>query len=275
MRHAKRTWPKWSAPALMLGLLAAAAVPAAGATPAPLDSTGTVRIVLSYRNAEGERVRLPGVEVLLLEVSPGRHMGPIWHQRGHERYVCSNANGVATFRDVPAGISLWAVAGVGHPGVCANAEFLNPSNGKKLLSVDWRKVGGGGFYSPFSIMPDEVRGISIFVPTPARQDEICGGFWATWIGTPGNDVFRSTGDEADVVIAGEGNDIIDSGDGWDVICAGPGNDIVRASEDGDVLFGEGGADTLNGQSGADWLFGGEGADACYRGEWLAGCEATD
>ena len=30
-----------------------------------------------------------------------------------------------------------AVAGVGHPGVCANAEFLNPSTGKKLLSVDW------------------------------------------------------------------------------------------------------------------------------------------
>ena len=275
MRHATPIWSRWGAPALLAGLLAAAAVPVAGAAPAPQTNTGTVRIVLSYRNAEGERVRLPGVEVLLLEVSQARHMGPIWHQRGHERYVCTNANGVATFRDVPAGISLWAVAGVGHPGVCSNAEFLNPSTGKKLLSVDWRKVGGGGFYSPFSIVPDEVRRISIFVPTPAKQGEICGGFWATWVGTADNDEFTSTGDEADVIIAGEGNDTINSGDGWDVICAGPGNDIVRAGEDGDIVFGDGGRDTLNGQSGADWLFGGEGADACYRGEWLAECEATD
>ena len=143
MKHAKRIWPRWSAPALLLGLLAAAAVPAAGATPAPLSSTGTVRIVLSYRNAEGERVRLPGVEVLLLE---GLSRPGTWAPSGTS--AATNATSAPTptgsppSATCPAGISLWAVAGVGHPGVCSNAEFLNPSNGKKLLSVDWRKVGG-------------------------------------------------------------------------------------------------------------------------------------
>src|SRR4030065_2279634 len=129
MRDAKGPWSRWGARALLAGLLAAAAVPASGAAPAPQTTSGTVRIVLSYRNAEGERVRLPGVEVVLLEVPQGRHMGPIWHQPGHEHYVCTNANGVATFRDVRAGISLWAVAGVGHPGVCANADVLTPPPG--------------------------------------------------------------------------------------------------------------------------------------------------
>jgi len=272
MRQRKSTKSVWTGAALLLGLLLAAALPAAAAATGRQGDTGTVRIAVSYKDAAGRRLRLTGVEVLLLEVTPGRHMGPVWHPRGNERYVCTNANGVAVFRDVPAGADLWAVTGVGHPGVCANAQYLNPSNGKKMLSVDWRKVDGGGYYLPFLVGAGEVRTISLLAPTPPEQDEICGGFYVTWTGTPGDDVYLGT-PEADVIIAGEGNDRIDGGGGWDVICAGPGQDVVRGGADGDVLIGEDGRDILIGGTGADWLFGGPGSDTCRSGDSAAECES--
>ncbi len=272
MRQRRSAKSVWTGAALLLGLLLAAALPAAAAATGRQGDTGTVRIVVSYKDGSGHRLRLAGVEVLLLEVTGARHMGPVWHPRGNERYVCTDANGVALFRNVPAGVSLWAVTGVGQPGVCTNAEYLNPSNGKKMLSVDWQKAYGGGHYLPFFVVPGEVRTISLLARTPPEQDEICGGFYATWIGTPDDDVYNGTV-EADVIIAGEGNDRIDGGEGWDVVCAGPGNDVVRGGADGDVLIGEDGRDILIGGTGADWLFGGPGSDTCRSGDSAAECES--
>lgn len=273
MRRRERARSVWGVTVLLMGLALAAAVPASGSTAGRLGDTGMVRIVVSYKDGSGHRLRLAGVEVLLLEVTPGRHMGPVWHPRGNERYVCTDANGVALFLNVPVGANLWAVTGVGQPGVCANAEYLNPANGKKMLSVDWHKVYGGGHYLPFFVAAGQVRTISLLARTPPEQDEICGGFYATWIGTPGDDVYNGTV-EADVIIAGGGDDRIDGGEGWDVVCAGPGRDVVRGGGDGDVLFGDDGPDTLIGGPDPDWLFGGAGVDTCRGGDPAAGCENT-
>ena len=262
----------WATSAVLAGLLLAAAVPAAGTVTARQDEVGAIRAVVSYRDSAGNRLRLAGVEVVLMEVTPTpKHPGPIAHPPGYERYACTNAQGVAVFSDVPTSADLWMVTGVGHPGVCPNAEYLNPSSGKKMLSVDWQRVYGGGQYTPFSVAPDETRTIRMMARTPAKQREICAGFYATWIGTPGDDVYAGT-KSADVVIAGKGNDSITTRGGWDVVCAGPGNDVVHAGDRGDLIFGEEGNDLLKGQEDVDWIFGGPGTDTCLTAEFVAGCE---
>ena len=262
----------WTTPDVLAGLLLAAAVPAAGTVPARQDQVGAVRAVVSYRDPAGNRLHLAGVEVVLMEVTPTpRHLGPIPHPSAYERYACTNAKGVAVFGDVPIGADLWVVTGVGHPGVCTNAEYLNPSNGKKMLSVDWQGVYGGGQYAPFTVAPDETRTVRMMARTPAKQRAICGGFYATWIGTPGDDVYVGTKFE-DVVVARNGNDSITTRGGWDVVCAGPGDDVVHAGDRGDLVFGEEGNDLIKGQEGADWVFGGPGTDTCPAAEFVAGCE---
>lgn len=270
--------------ALLLGLLLAAVPVAAGAGAPRQDETGTVRAVVSYRDATGNRVRLAGVEVLLLEVTPAveptpspkvtltaRHMGPILHPGGYERYACTNASGVAVFPNLSTATVYWAVTGVGHPGVCANAEFLNPSTGRKMLSVDSNGVYGGGEYAPFAVAPGEVTTIHMFARSPRQQQEICAGFYVTLPGTPGDDVIVGTAGP-DVISAGEGNDQVHAEGGWDVVCAGRGNDVVYGGIDPDMVFGDEGRDLIKTQSGVDWAFGGTGTDTCRDAELTAGCE---
>lgn len=274
----------WRAAALLLGLLLVALPVAAGAAVSRQDAAGTVKVVVSYRDAAGDRVRLAGVEVHLLEVTPpeeptttsaaalaARHMGPISHPGGYERYACTNANGVAVFPNLSTTTVYWAVTGVGHPGVCENAEFLNPSTGRKMLSVDSNGVYGGGEYAPFSITPDEVTIVRMFARSPRQQQDICAGFYVTLPGTPGDDVIFGTA-EADVIAAGDGNDEVRAEGGWDVVCAGRGNDVVYGGIDPDLVFGDEGRDLIKAQSGVDWAFGGTGIDTCRDTELTAGCE---
>lgn len=282
--HKRSIGPRWKAAALLLGVLLTASPAAAGIRDARQAGDGKVRIVASYRDAEGNRVRLAGVEVVLLEVTPAaepapgaeatltaRHMGPVFHPGAYERYACTNANGVAVFPNLSTATVYWAVIGVGHPGVCTNAEFINPSTGRKMLSVDSNGVYGGGEYAPFSVVPDATTTIRMFARSPKDQQSVCAGFYVTLPGTPGDDVITGT-DGPDVIAAGEGDDRVYAGAGWDVVCAGRGNDVVYGGIEPDLLFGDEGRDLIKAQGGVDWAFGGTGTDTCRDAELTAGCE---
>jgi Ca2+-binding RTX toxin-like protein len=124
-----------------------------------------------------------------------------------------------------------------------------------------------------------VREINIVLP-------ICGGKWATIIGTSGNDhiLYGTPGD--DVIVGLGGNDTIEGRGGHDIICGGEGEDelgshpidgsppvesVLYGGPDDDTvggdgqdrLYGEGGGDTMPVISTNNLLDGGPGEDSLF------------
>ena len=120
---------------------------------------------------------------------------------------------------------------------------------------------------------------------------VCDGFFASTVGTNGDDTVTGT-DGADVIFTGPGNDTVTGLAGDDRICVGGGDDSVDAGAgddrvfgwtgndrlegfdgddllvggpDNDSLVGAAGDDTLLGRAGLDGLFGGPGADTLRGG----------
>lgn len=74
-----------------------------------------------------------------------------------------------------------------------------------------------------------------------------------------------TGNEATIVIAGDGNDTIYAGSGGNILAGGLGNDTIYGGSGDDYLAGEAGNDTLYGIAGNNILYGGAGNDILIGG----------
>ncbi|MBU1226838.1 MAG: hypothetical protein KJ698_06490 [Actinobacteria bacterium] len=253
-----------SMPAVVAALIIAwlAVLPAA---PGEADATATVRILAAYADAGGVRHDLAGVEVWILE------------DYGIQRFACTDAGGVAVFTGVTPDVVHTAGMGPSYNQPrCANAQFVNPIDGRKMYSVVYNNHHGvlpleeivDGFYP----VAGQVTKIPLAARDARRQIKVCGGLRTTWVGTNGDDVFPGT-PGSDVVNARGGNDILNGGKGVDYLCGGKGNDVIEGGRDGDVVLGESGKkDFLSGNDGFDILDGGEGTFDRCRGELLFDCE---
>ncbi len=241
---------------VVLGLVAGGV--AAGAAEPKAAGLGTVRAVVKYLDGGGVRQPLPGVEVYVWDGSAAH-------------YACTNASGVAVFKDLPPGSGFISATGVSiNEPRCPNDLFLNPDNGKKMFAVFWQGHSGVRQFDNFSVAADQVTRLLFVVRTARGQARICGGLRATWIGTAGPDVHSGTiGDD---VISGRGGaDILSGGPGNDFICGMTGPDQLSGGRGDDFLFGEGGRDVLVGGMHHDILLGGPLKDAC-DGETMFDCE---
>jgi len=147
----------------------------------------------------------------------------------------------------------------------------------------------------WSLEPDEVEGLSLFVPTDVSTDfeitvtaistEPDSGDTATHAENVGVDLIDIPEDvegmeidgtnSHDHLVGGASDDVIDANKGNDVVEAGAGDDHVRGEGghdtiDGgagdDVLYGHGGSDIIEGGTGADAIFGGGGHDTLFGGD---------
>jgi len=246
---------------VLLALAVTAPVIASQAAVEAGDPPATLRAVVRYLSKDpGTGARevnpLVGVEVYLVD--------------DPERFACTNANGVAIFRDLAPG-SVRASSGVSFTWMsprCANADFLHPTTGDKMYGVWWNRHYGVGILDEIVLSAGETRVILMVARTPKNQRMVCGGFAVNRpLGTPGDDIITGTA-ARDVINALGGDDIVNGGDGSDVICGGPGADLLRGQGGGDDrLFGESGPDTLvsgPGPVGGN-LWGGPGFDVCSLG----------
>ena len=239
---------------IVLGLLLALAL--VGTASAGAEGTGTIRVQVQYPDAGSVYHPLKNVEVFL--VGPG---GP--------RYACTNANGLATFPNIPVGNGYFTATGVGVSSLhCANGEFLTPGTHLKL----YFKAQGG-----ISLAAGETKTIQLNTdPPPADQMQVCGGETPTMVGTAARDVLVGTAGR-DIISAGAGNDTINGMGGNDQLCGGPGKDRVVGGPGDDLLFGESGNESggnrgLFGGPGTDYIYGGYGTDLCDGETVLGGCE---
>ncbi len=234
---------------MVLGLLAGGV--AAGAAEPKAAGLGTIRAVVKYVDGGGVRQPLPGVEVYVWDGSAAH-------------YACTNANGVAVFKDLPPGSNYISATGVSvNNPRCANDLFLNPDTGKKMFAVLWKGHSGVRQFDNFSVLADQTTRLSFVVRTARAQGRICGGLRATWIGTAGPDTY--TGTIGDDVISGRG--------GADILNGGPGNDFICGMTGADQLFGGRGDDFLFGEGGRDLLVGGMHTDVALGGPLTDTCDA--
>jgi len=209
------------------------------AMPAPSAAgTGTVRANVRYQTADGSEP-LAGVEVFLGFLS-GRT----------SRFACTDESGIATFTDVPSGVGLMSATGVAvsplRDDPCiTNPDFLRPGTTKKLTNVFWRDHHGAIELDRFMVGAGKTVTLKFVAKTPVKQRRICGGMWATWVGTSGADTHAGT-PKADVLAAGAGNDRIDGGGGGDSICGGLGGDVLKGAGGPDWIWGDKGNDSLVG-----------------------------
>lgn len=236
------------------GLLAVLCVPAT--VDAAAEATGTFRAVVKYKTSDGNEP-LAGVEVFL-GIEGAESMSG-----------CTDDRGVAEFLDVPARSDLISATGVAvsplrETDCMTNPDFRNPDNGRFMLT-DW--------IDTFRVRAGETVRVRFVVTTPANQKRVCGGAWATWVGTHGRDRFTGTRGR-DVVNGVGGNDSLEGGRGVDQICGGGGNDSVRGNRgwDGILLGGPGDDVLVAGPGGALVLIGGPGVDRCV-GEPQFECES--
>ena len=192
-------------------------------------------------------------------------------------FECTDAQGLATFSEVPADTDLISATGVSisplRETCITNPGFLNPDNSKQMTGVGWRNHHHGG-YDPFVIGEGETFTVRFVAKTPRQQDRICAGAWSTWVGTSGSDRYTGTAGN-DVIQGGGGADVINAAGGnWDWMCGGPGNDTLKGSRGADIIFGGPGDDVLMGGPGDDVLIGGPGNDTCLGGT-AYDCERVD
>lgn len=121
-------------------------------------------------------------------------------------------------------------------------------------------------------------------PSPDSDPLICGGFAATIVGTPGDDLMAGTsGRDVIVGLGGDdriaglgGDDFLCGGEGIDRLSGGNGDDILLGGPGADELAGGPGGDTLGRGAGDDRLSGGDGSDICQGDagtDQLASCES--
>jgi Ca2+-binding RTX toxin-like protein len=227
----------------------------AGTASAGAEGTGTIKVKVQYPDAGSVYHPLARVEVFLLAA-------------GVKHYACTNAGGVATFNDIPAGGGYFTATGVGVSSEhCANGEFLTPGTHLKMYS----KAQGG-----IALAAGQTKTIQLKTdPPPVDQMQVCGGMVPTITGTAGRDVLTGTAGN-DIISAGGGNDIINGMGGNDFLCGGPGSDRLVGGGGNDFLFGEAGSDSggnrgLFGGPGTDYVYGGYGIDTCDA-ETELGCE---
>lgn len=244
---------------LVVGLLLALVL--AGAATAGAEGTGTIKVKVQYPDDGMVYHPLARVEVFLAA--------------GGVHYACTNAKGIATFTDIPAGSGYFTATGVGVSSLhCANGEFLTPGTHLKLRF----KAQGG-----IALAEGQTRVITFQLDAPpADQMYLCGGETPTMTGTPGRDILVGSA-ERDIISAGEGNDVIKGMGGNDTLCGGPGRDRILGGGGNDLIFGEAGTDMDNlplpptllkglfGGPGNDYIYGGYGTDYC-EGETALGCE---
>ena len=248
----RRTLLLGSVGALLAFMLAAPPPVIAGKGP-----TGTVRAVVRYETNTGSKP-LVGVEVFL-----GRPDGSLG------LYACTDAQGVAILSDVPANTHLISATGVSvsplRQTCVTNPEFLNPDTDKQMTGVSWRNHHGTGKFDTFVVGEGKTFTVRYVAKTPRQQGRICGGSWATWVGTSGPDQYTGTSGN-DIIQAGGGADVINAAGGdFDWVCGGPGGDTLRGSGGMDFILGGPGDDSLIGGQGDDVLVGGLGSDTCVGG----------
>ena len=219
--------------------------------------TGTVRAVVRYETKTGSHP-LVGVEVWVGSPDGSTNM-----------YVCTDAQGIAIISDVAANTDLLSATGVSvsplRETCVTNPEFLNPDTGKQMTGVSWRNHHGTGTFNPFVVGDGETFTVRYVAKTPQQQGRICGGSWATWLGTSGIDRYTGTS-RNDVIQAGGGADVINSAGGdFDWVCGGTGDDTLRGSRGIDFIVGGPGDDVLIGGPGDNVLIGGPGLDTCVGG----------
>ena len=253
----KRSTVRTRVVVVVLALMALSAVPAASAD--TKADTGTVVATVRYRDSGGDLQPLADVEVFLWD--------------GAVHYLCTDADGKATFLGVEAGVDLIAATApaVSEMG-CTNSEFLNPETGERMFAVFWKNHHGALEFDNFQVGAGEQKSIKFTARTPSDQTTVCGGMLTTIVGTNGLDVIQgTTGD--DVIDGRGGNDVIYGKGGHDIICGGSGRDRLYGGPGDDWLLGEAGRDRLFGEAGDDVLHGGLLADRCRTGELLFSCES--
>ena len=80
-----------------------------------------------------------------------------------------------------------------------------------------------------------------------------------------NPMTITTLDEADIIVAGDGNDVIAAGQGADTVFGGTGNDTIEGQEGDDTLSGDEGSDLIYAGDGNDTIDGGLDNDAVFGG----------
>ena len=235
---------------------------------------GTVEVKVKYfvdgqPAVSTDKAPLEGVEVFL------------WASGGHN--ACTDANGVATFEGITPGPGMFAVTG--PAGVlfdeCSNPFFLNPDNDDKMTSVFYMKHHGVRIWETFELGAGEELTIKFTAKTPNGQKKICGGLFATILGTGQPEELGGT-EDGDVIVGKGGADLIFGHGGDDVICGGKvgdeihggdGNDWIRGGLGADTIFGDDGDDTMFGDEKNDTLDGGSGNDKAVGGDGNDDCTA--
>jgi len=232
--------------------------------PGEADVSATIRIRAAYVDGEGTRHALAGVEVWILE------------DYGIQKFLCTDAGGIAVFTEVAADVLHTAGVGPSYSMPrCDNSAFLNPVDGRKMYTVVYNNHHGvlplEGVVDGFYPVAGQVTRIPLAARDARRQKKVCSGLRTTWFGTNYNDVFVGT-DGPDVANAMGGDDVMYGLKGADYLCGGNNNDEIFGGGQGDVLLGEDGKDLLSGNLGFDILDGGGGTKDWCRGEFLFDCE---
>lgn len=252
---------------IVAGLLVAAALPvAAGGDGYPTDTKAdTVKmIVWVYYKTDSGKAPLPDVEVFAFVD------GTPW-------YVCSNADGKAVFKDLPAGghVAVMAMGpALGNAG-CQNSAFLNPDSGEKMFTVFYDRHYGVRVIDAFDLPQTGKDTRKMVAKTTTKPNKLCMGMRTTpgHVGTRKADVIVGTAGD-DVINARGGDDQVNAGDGNDWVCGGPGEDDLYGEAGFDDLYGEGQRDYLDGGADGDSLWGGKGWDTCTNGAVYFSCEDT-
>ena len=160
----------------------------------------------------------------------------------------------------------------------ALAQEQSPPPDSELPAPGQEPLPGGDPLPDGEVPPDgEAPVPDSETPGPTTQQEapgegdtpatgvLCQGQLATKLGTDGDDQNLDGTEEADVIVAGDGQDEIDGKGGDDVICGGDGdgareNDVndddeVKGGPGSDTINGGSGNDSIDGQGGDDTLFG--------------------
>ncbi len=212
-------------------------------------SSGTVTASVEYPDGGGVFHPLVGVEVFLWDGSA-------------PHCACTDASGIATFVNVPAGSGMLAATGVSGSSLhCANGELLKPGTSLKLYAVFYNNHHGVRILDPFTVAAGETMTIQFRTQQPpANQNLVCGGVIPTVVGTAACETLVGTAGD-DVISGGGGNDKIKGLGGNDSLCGGAGCDRLLGGDGDDLLFGEAGSDG----GGTKGLFGNLGNDIAYGG----------
>lgn len=234
-RSGRRNWRLVGA-ACALAMAAGLAV----AAPSRAQQTGTVSGTVMFDGSP-----LPDVSVFLWVGSP--------------RLTCTDADGEFRFDDVPLGVDLVSATGTTSPEQCENYRFRAP-DGRLLLTEFYDGNEGVAIFDTFQVTSADPGFEISYTPRVSPVGEaVCGGEFATIVGTPGDDVLTG-GPGSDVIVGSDGDDTIRGRGGLDKICGGSGDDTIDGGSGGDWIRGGPGADVLRGGAGDDTLLGESGDD---------------